>query len=111
MEERWEIITGSASFRINGVERRAGPGEVVIAPPGTPHMGWNPTEDEVHLRVELRPALRWEEFTEQLFELARQGRVDENGLPEPPDLMRLLREFSREIAPPPTTAPTTRIDE
>lgn len=102
MEERWEVVAGTAAFSIGGAEVRAEPGEIVVASPGTPHMGWNPTADLVHLRVQMRPALRWEEFTERLFELARCGHVDANGLPEPPDLFRLLEEFRNEIAPPPT---------
>jgi mannose-6-phosphate isomerase-like protein (cupin superfamily) len=86
MEERWEVLEGRAAFRIGGDEREAGPGESVVAPPGVPHLAWNPTDGPVRLRIEMRPALRWAEFTERLF------RGD-----APADL---LREFSREIALP-----------
>ena len=84
MEERWEVIAGRAAFRIGGSDLEAGPGEVVVAPAGTRHMAWNPGGGEVRLRIEMRPALRWAEFTERLF----RG--------DPP--AELLREFSREIA-------------
>src|SRR4051812_45216848 len=67
MEERYEVVAGRAAFRIGGVEREAGPGEVVVVAPGTPHLAWNPTGDEVRLRVERRPPLRWREFVERLF--------------------------------------------
>jgi quercetin dioxygenase-like cupin family protein len=88
MEERYEVLSGTAAFRIaRGDELRAGAGDVVTVPPGTPHLAWNPTEDEVRLKVEFRPALRWEEFVVRLF------------AGEPP--RDLMREFSREIAPPP----------
>ena len=83
-EERWEVAAGRAGFRIGGEERFAGPGEVVVAPPGTPHVAWNAGEDEVRVRIELRPALRWEEFAERLF------RGDE-------DPAALLAEFTPEI--------------
>lgn len=83
MEERWTVIEGRAAFRIGGEELELGPAESVIAPPGTPHLAWNPTDGQVRLRIEMRPALRWAEFTERLF----------GG--EPP--AGLLREFSREI--------------
>jgi mannose-6-phosphate isomerase-like protein (cupin superfamily) len=86
MEERWEVLEGRAAFRIGGDEREAGPGESVVAPPGVPHLAWNPTDGPVRLRIEMRPALRWAEFTERLF----RG--------DPP--ADLLREFSREIALP-----------
>ncbi len=88
MEERYEVLTGTAAFRIAGIERRAGPGEVVTVPRNTAHLAWNPTTDPVRLKVEFRPALRWEEFVERLF----SGK-------EP--IADLLSEFRREIAPPP----------
>ena len=91
MEERYEVLSGTAAFRIGGGEEpdfTAGPGAVVTVPPGTPHLAWNPTSEEVRLRVQFRPALRWEEFVVRLF----AGN-------EP--VSALMREFRREIAPPP----------
>jgi quercetin dioxygenase-like cupin family protein len=88
MEERYEVVSGTAAFRIGGEERTAKPGDVVAVPPGTPHLAWNPTQDEVRLKVEFRPALRWEEFVVRLF--AGEEPVRD-----------LMREFRREIAPPP----------
>jgi ketosteroid isomerase-like protein len=49
-------------------------------------VAWNPADGEVRLRVEMRPALRWQEFVERLF-----GGDDPSGL---------LRGFPREIALP-----------
>lgn len=99
MQERWEVIAGSVCFRIDGVERIAGPGEVVIAPAGVPHMAWALDAAPVHLRIQMRPALRWERFVERLFALARDGHTDERGMPAPALMIELLREFPREIAP------------
>lgn len=84
MEERFEVLEGRAAFRIDGEESVAVAGQVVIVPPGTPHLAWNPTEGPVRLRITMRPALRWAEFTERLF------------AGESPSL--LLREFSREVS-------------
>jgi mannose-6-phosphate isomerase-like protein (cupin superfamily) len=87
MEERYEVVSGTAAFSIGDEgERTARPGEVVTVPPGTTHRAWNPTEQEVRLKVEFRPALRWEEFVVRLFA----------GDPVP----ELMREFRRVIAPP-----------
>src|SRR3954454_18634161 len=97
MEERYEVVAGRAAFRVGGVGAEAGagvggvgagagPGGVVVVPPGTPHLAWNPTGDEVRLRVEMRPPLRWREFVERLF----AGE----------DPAVLLREYAREVAPP-----------
>ena len=88
MEERWVVLEGTAAFRIGGEELQAAPGEAVVAPPGVPHVAWNPTREPVRVRIEMRPALRWREFVERLF--AAGGR------PEP----ALLREFGSEVGPP-----------
>jgi mannose-6-phosphate isomerase-like protein (cupin superfamily) len=93
-EERYEVVEGRAAFKVGGEETTAGPGEVVTVPPGTPHLAWNPTADPVRLRVEFRPALRWEEFVERLFAL-----TPVTGPPDRKRLAALLREFRREIAP------------
>ena len=88
MEERWEVLEGTAAFRIGEEERTCGPGESVVAPPGVAHLAWNPGEGRVRLRIEMRPALRWRAFVERLFAAG--------GVPD----VTLLREFTREIAPP-----------
>jgi quercetin dioxygenase-like cupin family protein len=94
MEERWEVIAGSVRFEIGGVKRTAGPGETVGALPGTPHSARNIGEEPAHLRIQMRPALRWQEFVERLFALAGNGQ----GAPAPDSLAALMGEFSQEIA-------------
>lgn len=83
MEEHYEVLEGTAAFRIAGVESTAGTGEQVVVPPGTPHLAWNPTRGRVCLRITMTPALRWAEFTERLFGGETPGP--------------LLAEFRREI--------------
>ena len=90
MEERWQVVAGRAAFRIGGEAIEAGPGEVVVAPPGTPHLAWNPGDGEVRLRIEMRPSLRWEEFVERLFALGGDQAAG----------AALLREFGRELTLP-----------
>jgi quercetin dioxygenase-like cupin family protein len=67
MEERWAVLEGRAAFRVDGVEIEGSAGTVVVAPPGRPHLAWNPTDEPVRLRIEMRPGLRWAEFTTRLF--------------------------------------------
>ena len=101
MEERWQVLEGHASFEIGTESRTVRVGDVVVAPPGVPHLGWNVGDGPVRLRVRMTPARRWAEVVERLFALAEQGRVDENGTPPVEDLVALMRDFSEEIAPPP----------
>lgn len=67
MEERYEVLEGEAAFRVDGVEVRVPAGGVVVVPPGRRHVAWNPTDSEVRLCIEMRPPLRWREFTARFF--------------------------------------------
>jgi quercetin dioxygenase-like cupin family protein len=87
MEERWEVLEGTAGFRIAGVETLCGAGESAVAAPGVPHEAWNAGEGPARVRIEMRPALRWREFVERLFA--------NGGAPEP----GMFREFAAEVAP------------
>lgn len=86
MEERFQVLEGRAAFAVDGVEVVATAGEVVVARPGSRHLAWNPTEAPVRLKIEMRPGLRWAEFTRRFF------RGD--------DPVQLLREYSAEVVLP-----------
>ena len=83
VEERFEVIEGKAAFLVAGRRIDAVAGESVLVPPGVEHLVWNPTDEHVRLRIEMRPPLRWAEFTRRLF------------AGEP--VQSLLNEFSAEI--------------
>ena len=87
MEERFEVLTGRAAFRIDGIEIEATVGTVVVAPPGRRHLAWNPAEELVQLKIEMRPALRWREFTTRFF--------------AGDDPITLLNEYADEVQLPP----------
>jgi quercetin dioxygenase-like cupin family protein len=97
MEERWEVIAGCVLFEIDGVTQTATAGDTIVASPGTPHSARNVGSEPAHLRIQMRPALRWQEFVERLFALDPEGR----GITEPDSLVALMREFRSEIAPAP----------
>ncbi|HEX7135452.1 MAG TPA: cupin domain-containing protein [Iamia sp.] len=70
MEERFSVVEGRAAWRLGGpggstVE--GGPGTEVTVPAGVVHLAWNPSDEPVRLRIEMRPALRWREFTTRFF--------------------------------------------
>lgn len=94
MEERWEVVEGRAAFEVDGVLVTAEAGSTVVAPPGRPHLAWNPTRDEVVLRIEMRPALRWAEFTRRFF--------------AGDDVLDLLDEYREEIVLAPIDPETVR---
>ena len=86
MEERWEVLEGRVGFRVGDRELTAVPKDTVVAPAGVPHSARNLGGGRVRLRIEMRPALRWEEVVRRLFADAD------------PDLPALLREFPDELA-------------
>jgi quercetin dioxygenase-like cupin family protein len=83
MEERFEVLEGRAAFAVDGIEVVATAGEVVIARPGSRHRAWNPTDAPVRLKIEMRPGLRWAEFTRRFF--------------HGDDPMQLLHEYNAEV--------------
>lgn len=97
MQESWEVISGTARLRIGGVQRSAGPGEVVIAQPGVAHLAWNPGEQPVQVRIQMRPALRWEDFIVRLFGLAQSAHAAGLSASESSALVQLMSEFRAEI--------------
>jgi quercetin dioxygenase-like cupin family protein len=96
-EERFEALAGRLRLRIDGTERALQPGEAAVVPPGRPHVWWNAGEEEAHVMVEFRPALRSEMFFETFFGLAADGKANRKGLPNPLQLAVLIREFKDEI--------------
>jgi hypothetical protein len=58
----------------------------------------NPNEDDVHLILEFRPALRMETWFETFFGLQKDGKVNPNsGLPNPFQWAVISREYEDEI--------------
>jgi quercetin dioxygenase-like cupin family protein len=97
-EERFEVLCGRLGLRADGVEREYDPGDVVVLPAGSPHAAWNAGDEEVHVLVDFRPALRTEIAFEALAGLARDGRTTSAGVPRNPlQLALVLREFEAEI--------------
>jgi quercetin dioxygenase-like cupin family protein len=89
-EERFEVLSGKLGLRVEGVERVHGTGDVIVAPAGAPHAAWNAgDDDEVHVLVDFRPALRTETAIEALAGLARDGKTNRAGAPKNPLRLRV----------------------
>jgi quercetin dioxygenase-like cupin family protein len=105
-EERFEVLAGTLTLRVDGEEGLLSPGDVAVIPAGKSHVWWNAGEDEVHVLGEFRPALRTEVFFETFFGLATDGKTNGKGLPNPVHLAVLMREYGDELhlASPPLMA-------
>ncbi len=49
------------------------------------------------MRIQLRPALRWETFIERMFALTQDAHAERQQAPDQRAMVELLREFSPEI--------------
>jgi quercetin dioxygenase-like cupin family protein len=82
-EERFEVVSGEVTFRVDGRRQVVSTGEVVVAPPGSVHAFQNDGE-EAHLIAEVRPALDLQEFLESAAGLSRARRITPRGIPRGP---------------------------
>jgi uncharacterized cupin superfamily protein len=97
IEERFTMLRGKVGFRVAGRESIAEPGVTLIAPPGTAHDWWNAGPEEAVVRVEVRPAARFEAMIYNAFGLAQDGKVNKKGMPKLLQLAVFAREFSDTI--------------
>lgn len=98
-EERFvEILSGTLGARLGHDEQSLGKGQGFTVPPGTPHIWRNDGGEEAHMLVEIRPALRMEEVFETTFNLAREAKTDERGVPKNPlQAAATAREYSDQL--------------
>jgi quercetin dioxygenase-like cupin family protein len=93
IEERFTVLRGQVGFRLSGRAAIAEPGVTLPAPPGVPHNWWNAGPEEALVRVEVRPATRFDAFIRNAFGLAQDGKVNRRGMPNLLQLAVLALEF------------------
>ena len=83
-EEHFEVLSGTLGVQIGDEQLSLREGEEATVPPGTPHRWFNESDrEEARVLGEVRPAFNSEVFFETLYGLARDGRTDEGGVPNP----------------------------
>ena len=99
MTERFEILAGQARYRLGAAEHGAQPGDVLTFPRRVPHLHpWSASNEELHVRQTTTPdrpdAIALERSGAPLvtlFGLARDGKVNKDGLPNMLQLAVLVR--------------------
>jgi quercetin dioxygenase-like cupin family protein len=94
IEERFTLIRGELGVRLSGRSIKTTPGAMLLVPPGVPHDWWNAGEEDAVVRVEIRPAARFEQMMLNAFGLAQDGKVDRRGMPNFLQLVVFACEFS-----------------
>jgi quercetin dioxygenase-like cupin family protein len=101
-EERFEILSGAVHTQIGGKERTLREGDFFVIPPRTPHTMWA-EEAGVRVNWQTRPALKTEAFFETVWRLAREGKVNDRGVPNLLRAALIAREHREEyrlVSPP-----------
>jgi quercetin dioxygenase-like cupin family protein len=100
-EERFEVISGRLAVRIGGPNdvRVLLPGQSVVVPPRAVHAWWNDGDEDMHCILEMRPALKNEIAFEATFGLARDGKVNNQGIPKNIWELALLADLSKSYFP------------
>ena len=80
-EERFEVVQGRIRLKCSGQTSVHGPGESVVVPPGAPHA-WAPDGDQgARVRLTFTPGAGIEQFFDEFFRCAREGRTNDKGMP------------------------------
>lgn len=108
-ESRFEVVSGTLKFTVDGVDLEAGPSDVVTVPRGVPHRFWNASAEDAHYFQEFRPPLEARRFFEVFFRLANEGKLNDRGMPALLHLPVLVETFSREIRTSSPPWPITRL--
>jgi quercetin dioxygenase-like cupin family protein len=99
--ERFAVVRGRVRFRVGWRTVIAGPGDVVAVAPGVAHAFANAGDEEVRMRVEVRPALAMEQMFADVVALAQAGRMTARGMPRNLlDLALLARTYDQEAHAP-----------
>jgi len=90
-DERFTIVEGRLTTRVDGVERELGEGEVLEIPRGSVHQMWNASPEPAVVRWETLPAGRAEQWFREVDALQREAG---DGRPSPLAFGVLLDEYA-----------------
>ena len=93
IEERFTLLHGQLGVRLSGRVTNPKPGVMLVVPAGLAHDWWNAGEEDALVRVEIRPAARFEAMILNAFGLAQDGKVNRRGMPNLLQLSVFAREF------------------
>jgi quercetin dioxygenase-like cupin family protein len=104
LTERFHILRGQVGFLIDGQESILGAGESAEVPAGAGHDWWQVGAEEAQAVVEVDPGDRFIEIVGTIFGLARDGKTNAKGLPDPLQLAVTARAYRDVVvftSPPP----------
>lgn len=102
-EEQFEVLSGKVQAEISDKTYHFDQGDSFSVPPGIAHAWWNEGDEQARVRVRLLPATRMEKFLRTWYGLAKDGKMNKNGLPSVWQLAVTSKEYldSVHLANPP----------
>jgi mannose-6-phosphate isomerase-like protein (cupin superfamily) len=92
-DEHFEVLEGSLTTRVDGVERVLRAGDTLDIPARAVHQMWNPGAAEARVLWRTSPAGRTLEWFQALDRLQAEGHVSKSGTPTPLPMSVLLTEY------------------
>lgn len=102
-DELFYVLSGTASFRCDGEELRAGPGDFVVLPAGLPHTFIVGPKEPLRVLQITTPA-GFESFAAEAGEPAQQPRLPDPGPVDAGALASIGARYGIEILGPPPSA-------
>ena len=93
VDERFLVLSGEVGFLIGDRKRTLGAGEGASVRAGVVHDWWQVGDTEAQVIVEVIPGVRFAEMVGSMFGLARDGKVNSKGLPDPLQLAVMGHEY------------------
>ncbi len=106
--ERFRVLGGQLGFRLGSEERTLTAGDQAEVPTGTVHDWWQLGDQEASVLVEVAPGERFVEMIGTFFGLARDGKVDREGLPHLLQLAVTVSEYRDTMVPESPPIPVQR---
>jgi hypothetical protein len=93
VDERFTVLKGKIGYMLGDKQGVLQAGDAVDLPRGVAHDWWNAGEEEARVIVEMRPGTRMEQMIVTLFGLAREGKTNKKGVPNPLQMAVIADEF------------------
>ena len=89
--ETFTAIEGVLDLRVGKQRIRLVSGESATVEAGTAHKFWNDGDEPVMFHCKISPALQFESLIETMFALARDGKTNRKGMPNPVRMASIAR--------------------
>ena len=94
-EEDFVVLSGELTVRINNETKILKAGDKLLVPRGTKHAMWNNSDIKTMVNWKVFPARNTEKFLETASGLARDGKLNEKGMPHILQVALMAIRFSR----------------